>query len=306
MKYIVTGGAGFIGSNIVKKLVARGDNVVVIDNLNTGKEENLSSVKDKIIFLKDDILNVDLLEQHTNEIDGIFHQAALASVQDSFSKPEEYNNVNVNGTENILKLAKKNDFKVVYASSSSVYGNPEKIPISESDSKNQINQYAETKLKKEKLAEKYSQIGVKVIGLRYFNVFGKGQSKEYAGVLKLFLERIRDQLPPKINGDGTQFRDFVYVEDVADANIMSMDSEVNHEFFNVGTNTSITILELAKTIIESAGLNMEPIFGPALKGDVQKTIANIDLIKEKIGWKPTVFLEEWINEIISMKKFDEI
>ena len=161
-------------------------------------------------------------------------------------------------------------------------------------------------MKKEKLAEKYSQIGVKVIGLRYFNVFGKGQSKEYAGVLKLFLERIRDQLPPKINGDGTQFRDFVYVEDVADANIMSMDSEVNHEFFNVGTNTSITILELAKTIIESAGLNMEPIFGPALKGDVQKTIANIDLIKEKIGWKPTVFLEEWINEIISMKKFDEI
>ena len=306
MKYIVTGGAGFIGSNIVKKLVARGDNVVVIDNLNTGKEENLSSVKDKIIFLKDDILNVDLLEQHTNEIDGIFHQAALASVQDSFSKPEEYNNVNVNGTENILKLAKKNDFKVVYASSSSVYGNPEKIPISESDSKNPINPYAETKLKKEGLAVKYSQIGVKVIGLRYFNVFGKGQSKEYAGVLKLFLERIRDQLPPKINGDGTQFRDFVYVEDVADANIMSMDSDVNHEFFNVGTNTSITILQLAKTIIESAGLNIEPIFGPALKGDVQKTIANIDLIKEKIGWKPTVFLEEWINEIISMKKFDEI
>ena len=306
MKYIVTGGAGFIGSNIVKKLVARGDNVVVIDNLNTGREENLASVKDKIIFLKDDILNVDLLEQHTDALDGIFHQAALASVQDSFSKPEEYNNVNVNGTENILKLAKKNDFKVVYASSSSVYGNPEKIPISESDSKNPINPYAETKLKKEGLAVKYSQIGVKVIGLRYFNVFGKGQSKEYAGVLKLFLERIRDQLPPKINGDGTQFRDFVYVEDVADANIMSMDSDVNHEFFNVGTNTSITILQLAKTIIESAGLNIEPIFGPALKGDVQKTIANIDLIKEKIGWKPTVFLEEWINEIISMKKFDEI
>ena len=306
MKYIVTGGAGFIGNNIVKKLVARGDNVTVIDNLNTGKEENLASVRDKIIFLKDDILNVDLLEQYTNGIDGIFHQAALASVQDSFSKPEEYTNVNVNGTENILKLAKKNNFKVVYASSSSVYGNPEKIPISESDSKNPINPYAETKLKKEELAIKYSQIGVKVIGLRYFNVFGKGQSKEYAGVLKLFLERIRDQLPPKINGDGTQFRDFVYVEDVADANIMSMDSDVNHEFFNVGTNTSITILQLAKTIIESAGLNIEPIFGPALKGDVQKTIANIDLIKEKIGWKPTVFLEEWINEIISMKKFDEI
>ncbi len=274
--------------------------------MNTGKEENLASVRDKIIFLKDDILNVDLLEQYTDGIDGIFHQAALASVQDSFSKPEEYTNVNVNGTENILKLAKKNNFKVVYASSSSVYGNPERIPISESDSKNPINPYAETKLKKEELAVKYSQIGVKVIGLRYFNVFGKGQSREYAGVLKLFLERIRDQLPPNINGDGKQFRDFVYVEDVANANIMSMDSNVNHEFFNVGTNSSITILDLAKTIIKSAGLNIAPTFGPALKGDVQKGLANIDLINDKIGWKPTVFLEEWINEIISMKKFDEI
>ena len=306
MKFIVTGGAGFIGSNIVKKLVARGDEVTVIDNLNTGKEKNLASIKEKIVFLKDSILNIDLLEKHTEGIDGVFHQAALASVQDSFLKPEEYNDVNVNGTENILKIAKKNNFKVVYASSSSVYGNPEKIPIKESDRKNPINPYAKTKLEKERLAKKYSQMGVKVIGLRYFNVFGKGQSKEYAGVLKLFLERIRDELPPKINGDGSQFRDFVYVEDVADANIMSMDSKIDHEFFNVGTNTSITILDLAKTIIKSSGLDIEPIFGPALKGDVQKTVADIDLIKDKIGWKPTVFLEEWIDQIITMKKFDEI
>ena len=306
MRYIVTGGAGFIGSSIVKKLVARGDDVTVIDNLNTGKEENLKSVIDKITFLKDSILNRELLEKQSQNIDGIFHQAALASVQDSFSKPDEYHHVNVNGTENILKLAKKNDFRVVYASSSSVYGNPERIPIKESDKKNPINPYAETKLKKEQLAIKYSEMGVKVIGLRYFNVFGKGQSKEYAGVLKLFLERIRDKLPPKINGDGTQFRDFVYVEDVADANIMSMDSDINHGFYNVGTNTSITILELAKTIIKSSGLDIQPIFGPALKGDVQRTIANIDLIKEEIGWEPTILLEKWIEEIISMNKFDEI
>tara|TARA_B100002003_G_scaffold129831_1_gene120038 strand:+ start:149 stop:1069 length:921 start_codon:yes stop_codon:yes gene_type:complete len=306
VRYIVTGGAGFIGNNIVKKLVARGDDVTVIDNLNTGKEENLKSVIDKITFLKDSILNRELLEKQSQNIDGIFHQAALASVQDSFSKPDEYHDVNVNGTENILKLAKKNDFRVVYASSSSVYGNPERIPIKESDKKNPINPYAETKLKKEQLAIKYSEMGVKVIGLRYFNVFGKGQSKEYAGVLKLFLERIRDKLPPKINGDGTQFRDFVYVEDVADANIMSMDSDINHGFYNVGTNTSITILDLAKTIIKSSGLDIQPIFGPALKGDVQRTIANIDLIKEEIGWEPTILLEKWIEEIISMNKFDEI
>ena len=306
MKYLVTGGAGFIGSYITKRLVEEEEQVVVIDNLNTGKEKNLESIKDKIDFVKGDILDKNLLEDITGNIDGVFHQAALASVQDSFSKPDEYYNVNVNGTENILELAKKNNFKVVYASSSSIYGNPKRIPTEESDEKNPINPYAKTKLEKEELAKIYSKMGVKVIGLRYFNVFGKGQSKEYAGVLKLFLERIRDKSPPKINGDGTQARDFVHVSDVVNSNIMSMNSDVNHAFFNVGTGTSITILDLAKTIIKSSGLNLEPVFGPALKGDVQKTTANIDLIKEKIGWKPTVVLEEWIDEIISTNKINEI
>ena len=306
MRYVVTGGAGFIGSHITEKLVERSDIVTVIDNMNTGKEKNLESVKGKINFIKADILDVDLLEDVTKDVDGVFHQAALASVQDSFDKPDEYHNVNVNGTENILKLSKKYGFKVVYASSSSVYGNPIRIPIKESDGKNPINPYAETKLKKEELAIKYSKMGVSVIGLRYFNVFGKGQSKEYAGVLKLFLECIRDKLPPKINGDGTQFRDFVHVSDVVNANIMSMNSDITHEFFNVGTNTTITILDLAKTIIECSGLNIEPIFGPALDGDVHQTKANIDLIKKKIGWEPSVMLVDWIKDIISSKKFNEI
>ena len=306
MKYVVTGGAGFIGSHVTKKLVERGDIVTVIDNMNTGKEKNLEPVRDKINFVKGDILDIDLLEDTTKDTDGVFHQAALASVQDSFDEPNEYHNVNVNGTENILKLSKKYGFKIVYASSSSVYGNPIKIPIKESDERNPINPYAETKLKKEELATEYSKMGVSVIGLRYFNVFGKGQSKEYAGVLKLFLERIRDKLPPKINGDGMQFRDFVHVSDVVNANIMSMDSDITHEFFNVGTNTTITILDLAKTIIEYSGLNIEPIFGPALDGDVHKTSANIDLIKKKIGWEPSIMLVDWIKDIISSKKFNEI
>ena len=306
MKYVVTGGAGFIGSHITKKLIERGDIVTVIDNMETGKEKNLEEVKDKINFVKSDILDVDLLENITKDIDGIFHQAALASVQDSFNEPDKYHNVNVNGTENVLKLSKKYGFKVVYASSSSVYGNPVRIPIKESDDKNPINPYAVTKLKKEELAIKYSRMGVSVIGLRYFNVFGKGQSKEYAGVLKLFLERIRDKLPPKINGDGMQFRDFVHVSDVVNANLMSMDSDITHEFFNVGTNTTITIIDLAKTIIGYSGLNIEPIFGPALDGDVQQTQANIDLIKKKIGWEPSIMLVDWIKDIISSKKFNEI
>jgi len=301
MKYVVTGGAGFIGSNIVKKLISKGNNVTVIDNLYTGKESNLETVKDKIVFLKDTILNIDLLEKEMENIDGVFHQAALASVQDSFSKPDEYHNVNVNGTENILKLAKKNNFKVVYASSSSVYGNPERIPIKESDSKNPINPYAETKLKKEELAVKYSKIGVKVIGLRYFNVFGNGQSKEYAGVVKLFLERIQDKLPPKINGDGLQARDFVFVEDVVNANIMAMESDVDHAFFNVGTNTNISVIELAHVMIKAANLDIKPIFGAALKGDVKITIADISLIKKSLGWHPTTTIEEWLKQKISIE-----
>ena len=306
MKYVVTGGAGFIGSHLTKKLVERGDIVTVIDNMNTGKEKNLEPIRDKINFVKADILDVELLEDTIKNADGVFHQAALASVQDSFNEPDKYHNVNVNGTENILKLSKKYGFKVVYASSSSVYGNPIRIPIKESDEKNPINPYAETKLKKEELAIKYSKMGVNVIGLRYFNVFGKGQSKEYAGVLKLFLECIRDELPPKINGDGTQFRDFVHVSDVVNANIMSMESDITQEFFNVGTNTAITILDLAKTIIEYSGLNIEPIFGPALDGDVHQTKANIDLIKKKIGWEPSIMLVDWVKDIISSKKFNEI
>ena len=306
MKYVVTGGAGFIGSHLTEKLIKQGDVVTVLDNLNTGKEKNLELVKEKIEFVKGSILDTKLLEEITKNVDGVFHQAALASVQDSFTKPDEYYDVNVNGTENIFKLSKKHGFKVVYASSSSVYGNPIRIPTKESDDTNPINPYAETKLKAEELAIQYSKMGVNVIGLRYFNVFGKRQSKEYAGVIKLFLEQIRNESPPKINGNGTQSRDFVHVDDVVNANIMSMNSDVTHEFFNVGTNSSITVLDLAKTVIEASRLNIEPIFGPGLEGDVDKTIANIDLIEQKIGWKPSVMLVDWLKEIISSKKIDEV
>ena len=303
MKFVVTGGAGFIGSHLTEKLVKQGDIVTVIDNLNTGKEKNLELVKEKIEFVKGSILDHKLLEEITKDVDGVFHQAALASVPDSFKKPTEYYDVNVNGTENIFKLSKKYGFRVVYASSSSVYGNPIRVPIKESDDKNPINPYAETKLKDEELATQYSKMGVNIIALRYFNVFGKRQSKEYAGVIKLFLERIRNELPPKINGDGTQSRDFVHVDDVVNANIMSMNNaDITHEFFNVGTNSSITILDLAKIIIEASGLDIEPIFGPALNGDVDKTMANIDLIEQKIGWKPSSMLTDWLKEIISSKK----
>ena len=188
MRFVVTGGAGFVGSYLVKLLVKKGHNVVVIDNLHKGKKENLDEVLDKIEFLNIDIRDYDLMEKNMRDIDGVFHQAALTVVQDSFKDPEEYHSVNVDGTENIFKIAQKNNFKVVYASSSSIYGHQENVPILENFNKKPINPYGKTKLDDEIIAEKYSKLGVKIIGLRYFNIFGKGQTIEYAGVITKFLD----------------------------------------------------------------------------------------------------------------------
>ena len=306
MKYVVTGGAGFIGSHLTEKLVEQGDQVTVIDNLNTGKEKNLEHVREKIEFVKGDILDEKLIDEITQNINGVFHEAALASVQDSFTKPDKYHEVNVIGTKNIFESSRKNNFQVVYASSSSVYGNPERIPIKETDAKNPFNPYAETKLQDEELAIKYANLGSQIIGLRYFNVFGKRQSKEYAGVIKLFLDQIKNKQSPIVNGDGAQFRDFVHVSDVVNANILSMTSNVKHAFFNVGTNSSITILDLAKTIIDASGLALEPKFRSALEGDVDQTLSDISSISKEIGWKPTIKLEDWLKTIITTEEIDEV
>jgi len=296
---MITGGAGFIGSHLAEKLLEREDRVKIIDDLNTGKRENLEKIYDKIEFIHGDIRDFEIISDNCEGVDGIFHQAARASVQDSFKKPEEYFDVNVKGTENVFNAAKNFGIKVVYASSSSVYGNTLKIPINEIDPKNPINPYAKTKLEDERLAEKFANEGLKVIGLRYFNVFGERQSKEYAGVVKLFLEQIQNKLPPKINGEGLQTRDFVFVEDVVRANILSMESDINHTFFNVGTGTNISVLELANVMIKASGLDLKPIHGPALEGDVNATLADITHIKEALNWHPTTTIEEWLKEKIS-------
>ena len=301
MKFVVTGGAGFIGSHIVEQLLDDGHTVTVIDNLNTGKLDNLSKVLAKIDFIQGDIRDTELLKNIFKDTDGVFHEAALASVQESFSKVDEYNDVNVKGTEGILRLAKEYGFKVVYASSSSVYGNPAKIPIHEDDPKNPINPYAQTKLDDEVLATKYAKDGVKVIGLRYFNVFGDRQSQQYAGVIKKFFKKARSGEPPIINGDGTQSRDFVFVGDVVNANIMAMKSSVDHAFFNIGTATTISVNELAETIVAEFGLKLKPIHGPELPGDVHTTKADISLAKRLLGWEPRVDIREWIKEVISTK-----
>jgi len=298
MKILVTGGAGFIGSHIVEYLVQRGDSVTVVDNLNTGKIENLKSVFKKINFAQIDIRDFKVLKNLMENVDGVFHQAAMASVQDSFRIPEKFHDVNVNGTENIFKIAKEFGIKVVYASSSSVYGDTSILPTTESDEKRPINPYAKTKLEKDKLAEQYAKNGLKVIGLRYFNVFGPRQSKEYAGVIKLFLERIQQGLPPLVNGDGLQIRDFVYVDDVVNANILSMESDIDFEFFNIGTGTTISILDLANIIIKFSGLKIKPIHRPALPGDVRATQADITKVKTMLKWKPTTSIQDWLKSAV--------
>jgi len=298
MKYVVTGGAGFIGSHLTERLVKQGDVVTVIDNQNTGKIENLKSVSKKINFVQNDIRDFEVLRSLMENVDGVFHQAAMASVQDSFRIPEKFHDVNVNGTENIFKIAKEFGIKVVYASSSSVYGDTSILPTTESDEKRPINPYAKTKLEKDKLAEQYAKNGLKVIGLRYFNVFGPRQSKEYAGVIKLFLERIQQGLPPLVNGDGLQIRDFVYVDDAVNANILSMESDIDFEFFNIGTGTTISILDLANMIIKFSGLKIKPIHRSALPGDVRATQADITKVKTMLKWRPTTSIQDWLKSAV--------
>ena len=302
MKYAVTGGAGFIGSNLVKNLVERGNEIIVIDNLNTGKKKNVKKNLKKINFFEVDIRDFSTIEDIMKNVDGIFHEAALASVQDSFRIPDKFFDVNVKGTENIFKIGKKLGIKVVYASSSSVYGSPISIPIKENDDKNPINPYAKTKLENDKMAEKYAKNGLKVIGLRYFNVFGPGQSKEYAGVIKLFLERIQQGLSPLINGDGLQVRDFVYIDDVVNANILAMESNIDGEFFNIGTGTTISVLDLANMIIKFSGLKLKPIHRLAVPGDVRATQADITKAKTMLKWKPTTSIQDWLkNAVLDVK-----
>ena len=298
MKFVVTGGAGFVGSYLVKLLIDEGHSVIVIDNLVKGKKSNLESVLEKIEFHQIDIRDYEELEKILNNIDGVFHQAALTVVQDSFTKPEEYHEVNVIGTENIFKLANKNNFKVVYASSSSVYGHKKIMPIKEDSSREPINPYGQTKLDDEYLFEKYSDMGTKIIGLRYFNIFGKGQTLDYAGVITKFLDRIEQEKSPIIFGDGLQIRDFIFVEDIVMANLHAMTSKVSNLLVNVGTGKAITILELANMMLDIAGLNLKPIFRDSLDGDIRESHADIKLAIDSFNWKPKKNLEDWLREVL--------
>ena len=297
MNLIVTGGAGFIGSHLTKYLIKKGHNVSVIDSLRRGNFDNLREIKDKIDFQEIDILDYEKMKNVVKNTDGIFHQAALGSVPQSFKEPEEYHRVNAIGTENVLKLAKEFGFKVVYASSSSVYGNQDKFPIKEDAEKKPLNPYGQSKLESEQFAKKYADVGVKVIGLRYFNVFGIGQNPNYAGVVPKFIERLGQNKPPIIYGDGNQLRNFTFVNDVVEANVLAFENKIEHAFMNIATEVITSVKELAAVMIRLSGLSIEPIYEKSREGEVEKSQADISLAKNLINWVPKTTLEEGLKKI---------
>jgi UDP-glucose 4-epimerase len=296
VKFVITGGAGFIGSHIAKYLVDKNHNVTIVDNLSRGRLENLSKIKDQIEFKKIDILDFNSLKQVISNSDGVFHQAALTSVPESFTQKEKYHNVNVKGTENIFKLAKEFEKKVVYASSSSIYGNATSIPIQENFVKNPINPYGVTKLDDEKLAEKYHNLGVSIIGLRYFNVYGIGQTNDYAGVITKFIDQINLNKFPIIFGDGTHTRDFISVEDVAKANLLSMESNTDFSFLNIGTGISTSIKTLAEVMIDLSGKTLEISYDDLPLGDVKESLADVSLAKKLINWNYEISLKNGLKK----------
>jgi len=297
MKFVVTGGAGFIGSHLAKFLIKNNHQVVIIDNLIRGTLNNISEIKDNVEFHKVDISNYNEIDSVVDSADGIFHEAALASVPQSFKEPERYHEVNAIGSENIFKLAKKHNAKVVFASTSSVYGDQTKFPVNENAQTNPLNPYGQSKLEAEKFASKYASDGLKVIGLRYFNVFGIGQNPEYAGVIPKFMERISQHKPPTIEGDGNNIRSFTFVDDVVQANILAFQSNVNHEFINIASEDMTSINELAKIMIEMSGLNLKPIYVEPRKGDIKKSNADISKAKQLLKWNTKITLEEGLKKI---------
>jgi UDP-glucose 4-epimerase len=299
MKYVITGGAGFIGSNIAKLLVKNSHDVIIIDNLHTSDMSRLKEIEDSIEFHNIDIRNKSDIKSVIKNVNGIFHEAALTIVSESFKKTEEYFDVNVNGTKNIFEIAKKLETKVVFASSSSVYGDVNSIPINEKNSRNPINPYGETKVKKENLASKFWKDNSKVVGLRYFNVYGKGQTGSYAGVITQFLRCINEKTSLLIHGNGNQIRDFISVEDIAKANLTVMQSNVNEGFFNVGTSIPTSIFDLANIMIKISKLDLKLIFDKEQPGDIGKSLADTLLFIKKTGWKYEINLNDGLKKLIN-------
>lgn len=300
-KVLVTGGAGFIGSHLVEALVAGGCSVKVIDNLSTGHLSNLEKVKDQIDFVKGDIRDRDLLIAAGEGIDILFHQAAVVSVPFSVKDPVGSAMVNEIGTLNVLEAARQNGVgRVVMAGSCAVYGNQPLLPKRENMTPRPESPYALQKLTGELYADLYRRLyGVQVLCLRYFNVYGPRQdpSSPYSGVISIFMTRAAKNQPAIIYGDGRQYRDFVFVKDVVQANLLAADAGLfNSGTFNIGTGSFVRIAELWEMVAKMAGSDLQPEYREKRAGDVDESYADIHLAKQQIGFTPGFSFEEGLKQ----------
>ncbi|MBK6506687.1 MAG: SDR family oxidoreductase [Ignavibacteria bacterium] len=299
-KVLVTGGAGFIGSNLVKELLARGYAVKVLDNFSSGKRDNLKPFGKDIELIEGDIRSYHIVREAVKDTEVVFHQAALPSVPRSIKDPITSNEVNVNGTLNVLDASVSASVRrVIYASSSSVYGDNPELPKHEGMLPNPLSPYAVSKLAGEKYCSVFSRIyGLETIALRYFNVFGPNQdpTSQYSAVIPKFIRAIAVNEEPIIYGDGEQSRDFTYVSNVVDANILASSSPCDSAIaINCACSGQITLNELVGHINKLLGKNVKPKYADPRTGDIKHSFADIRMAKEKINFVPSVDFEKGLE-----------
>lgn len=304
MRFVVTGGAGFIGSNTVDELIRRGHSVVVLDDLSAGKEENLAEVRSKISFIKGSITDLDVVRKAMHEADYVLHLAARTSVPRSVKDPIETNRVNIDGTLNVLVAARDAKVKrIVFAASSSAYGETPSLPKLETMQPAPISPYGVTKYVGELYAQVFGRAyGLENVSLRYFNVFGPRQdpNSPYSGVLSKFCTAFLEGTQPAIFGDGEQSRDFTYIENVVQANLLACEApSASGKVFNVGTGSRFTLNQTLAMLQRISGANVEAKYEPAREGDIRDSQADITQGREILGYNPTVEFEEGLERTFS-------
>ncbi len=300
MRYLVTGGAGFIGSNTVDELVRRGHGVVVLDDLSSGKEDNLAEVRGKITFMKGSITDIEVVQKAMVQADYVIHLAARTSVPRSVKDPVDTNRINVDGTLNVLVAARDNKVKrVVFAASSSAYGDTPTLPKSEDMQPLPISPYGVTKYVGELYAQTFGRCyGLENVSLRYFNIFGPRQDPDspYSGVLSRFSTSFLDSAPPVVFGDGEQTRDFTYVDNAVQANILACEApSASGRTFNIGTGYAVSLNQVLQMLQKASGKTLETKYEPSREGDIRDSLADINLAKEFLGYEPTVLFEEGLD-----------
>ena len=303
-RYLVTGGAGFIGSHLCQRLCAEGYAVRVLDDLSTGRRENLADICDEIEFVEGDIRDAALLAEVVQQVDCVLHQAAIGSVPASVEQPLVDQAVNAVGTLQLLEAARQAGVgRVVFASSAAVYGNNPQVPKREDMPLEPEAPYAISKAMGEHYARVYSQLyGLEVVGLRYFNVFGPRQvpSSPYSGVISIFVERMRAGESPTIFGDGHQVRDYVYVGDVVEANMRASTSPgVAGRIYNIAAGRSASLLELIAALNQILGTELTPLFAAPRVGDIRFSSADIAHARAELGYEPRVGLAEGLERTIA-------